>query len=126
MPLPKGQATFIPRPGTVSTIFPPTLVSGTTYRSNIFFSNPTPTAGSNLRITNVTFSTTGGSGTATLNTTLPVVFGALPANGQSSTQQLQFNLPATLTAYNIFVTVEVQNANGDTFTNVVSVGHTKP
>lgn len=121
-----AQATFIPRPGTVSTIFPPTLVSGTTYRSNIFFSNPTPTPGSNLRITNVTFSTTGGSGTAALITTLPVVFGALPANGQSSTQQLQFNLPATLTAYNIFVTVEVRNANGDTFTNVVSVGHTKP
>ncbi len=121
-----ATATFIPRPGTVSTIFPPVLVSGTTYRSNIFFSNPTPTAGFNLRIMNVSFNPTGGTGSPTLLTALPLVLGSLPANGQSSTQQLDFTLPATLTAYNIFVTVEVQNSNGDTFTNVVSVGHTKP
>ncbi|MFN7922135.1 MAG: LamG-like jellyroll fold domain-containing protein [Bryobacteraceae bacterium] len=120
-----AQATFIPRPATVSTIFPPVLVNGTTYRDNVFFSNPTPTPGNSLQITGVTFNTTAGTGTVTLQSSLPIVFGALPANGQSSTQQILFNIPATVTGYNIFVTVEVKNANGDTFTNVVSVGQTK-
>lgn len=120
-----ASATFIPRPATVSTIFPPVLVSGTTYRDNVFFSNPTPTPGSNLRIVGVTFTTRGGTGTVTLQSALPIVFGNLPANGQSNTLPVLFDIPASVTAYDIFLTVEVQNSAGTTFTNVVSVGQTK-
>ncbi len=120
-----ATVTYVPRPATISTIFPP-VATGAVNQSKMFFSNPTPTPGSNLRITEVTFQTTGGAGPVTLVSKLPVVFGNLPADGQSSTLQLVYQIPASVTTFNIFVTVEVSNANGDVFTNQVSIGHSRP
>ena len=120
-----ATVTYVPRPATISTIFPP-VAAGAVNQSNVFFANPTPTPGSNLRITEVTFQTSGGAGTVTLVSTLPAVFGNLPANGQSSTLQLVYKIPASVTTFNILVTVEVSNANGDVFTNQVSIGHSRP
>jgi len=128
-----ATVTFVPRPATISTIFPPIAAAAGggaatpgAFQSKVSFSNPTPTPGLDLRVTAVTFTTTGGTGTVTLSSALPVVFGDIPANGQSSTQQLSYQIPAGVTTFDMFVTVQVKNSSGDVFTNQVSAGLTKP
>ena len=124
-----ATATFVPvlRPATISTIFPPMAASASgAFQSKVYFTNPTPTPGTDLRVTAVAFQTTGGTGNVTLSSALPIVFGDLPANGQSSAQQLPYQIPAGVTTFNIIVTVQVKNSSGDIFTNQVSAGLTRP
>jgi hypothetical protein len=120
-----ARATFVPRPGTVSTIFPP-VAAEIGFHSRVFFTPLTPAPGFDVRVTAVKFETTGGSGTVTLLSTLPIVFGDLPANGKSSEQQLAYDIPSTVETFNIFLTVQVKNANGDVFTDQRSIGHRRP
>ena len=74
---------------------------------------------------------------------MPAVFAALAAQnesvstaktvvartelpGQTATLPLQYQIPATVTTFNITVTLEVSNSLGDVFTNQVAVGLSRP
>ncbi len=120
-----ARATFAPRPANHSTIFLPIAHEGH-FQSRVFFSNPTPTPGFDLRVTAARFVTTAGSGSVTILTPLPVVFGDLPANGRSEDQHLLYDFPETLMNYDVFLTVSVRNAAGDVFTSEVSIGQWRP
>lgn len=120
-----ARATFVPRPATISTIFPP-VVAEIGFRSRVFFTPLTPTPGFDVRVTAVRFETTGGSGTITLLEALPIAFGDLPANGKSTEQQLAYDIPPTVTTFNIFLTVQLKNSSGDVFTDQRSIGHQRP
>ncbi|MDP9194634.1 MAG: hypothetical protein M3P06_23300, partial [Acidobacteriota bacterium] len=117
-----ARATFVPRPANHSTIFLPVAHDEGHFRSRVFFSNPTPTPGLDLRVTAVRLETTAGSGSVTLLTPLPVAFGDLPADGQSADRHLLYDIPATVMNYNVFLTVSVRNAAGDVFTSEVGIG----
>jgi hypothetical protein len=121
----KALAAFVPKPSAYSSIFPPeTAESGV--QSRVFFTNQSPMAGFDVRVTGVRFETTAGSGTIALLSTLPLVFGDLPVDGKTKEQQLAYDLPPDVTTFNIFLTVELKNAAGDTFTEHPSIGHGRP
>ncbi|MEA2338478.1 MAG: hypothetical protein QOE82_2485 [Thermoanaerobaculia bacterium] len=116
---------FVPKPSTASSIFPPEQAENGV-RSRVFFTNQTPRAGFDVRVTAMIFETTAGSGVISLLSALPLVFGDLPPNGKTQEQQLAYDLPPDVTTFNIFLTVEMKNAVGDTFTERHSVGHGRP
>jgi hypothetical protein len=121
----KAYAAFAPKVSAFSTIFPPE-VAATGVQSRVFFTNQSPGPGFDVRVTAVTFVTTSGSGTITLLSALPLLFGDLPVNGRTKEQQLAYELPPEVTTFNIFLTVEMKNAAGDTFTEHPSIGHGRP
>jgi hypothetical protein len=118
-------ATFMPRPATISSIFAP-VASSAGFRSRVFFTNRAVVPGFDVRVTDVRFQTTGGSGTVRLQSALPIAFGDLPVDGKTIEQELLYDLPTTVTNFNIVLTVQLKNASGVVLTDERSIGHSNP
>ena len=70
-------AAFAPKPNPILSATQPVLQGRISYTTAISFTNSNASAGTNLRIANLTFTQAG----VTLATPLPIVYGNLPANG---------------------------------------------
>ena len=118
-------ATFAPKPNPILSATQPVLQGGGSYTTTISFTNSTASAGTNLRIANLTFTQAG----VTLTTPLPIVYGNLPANGSGGSMVVTYSIPASVLAGTTFfmnLTVEVTNVNGDVFISNPSFSQTKP
>ena len=110
------EATFAPaqQPAiSISTIWAPGAADAAgVSQSKVFFSNGTSAPGFGLRVTAIAFKTTDGKGDVTLIDTLPMDFGALPANSQSVTMPVSYRVPADVRTFDMIVSVEFQDASG--------------
>ncbi len=122
----KASATFMARPATISSIAPPAAARAGGFQSRVIFASREPVPAFDLRITGVKFETTGGTGDVKLLSALPIVFGDLPVGMKTRELMLAYDIPATVTDFNIFLTVQLKNATGDVLVDERSIGHRNP
>jgi hypothetical protein len=126
--VPTSTFVVVPQPAAmISTIFT-AKPSGPAevFESKMYFSNPTPVPAFDLQVVDIAFKTTSGSGGVTMSGTLPLVFGDVPANGQSTILPVSYVIPDSVKTYDILVTVKLKNADGTLFTSQLSLPESRP